>query len=237
MSARFTDQFVKATYRGLLYRHFKSKSSNEKLPLIVFLHGVGECGTDNESQLWYSFFNDETSVFSNASLAVFPCHIVAPQAQDENRWVDIQDWGQESISMSKEPTASLQSVVALVQSFLDRPDVDKERVFITGLSMGAFGVYELLARCPKLFSAAVAVCGGADITMLPKIKDVAVRVYHGNKDKVVSVSQSRSIDSTLKHRLKTFEYIELDQVGHNAWDYAFRDESLFPWLFAQRRKA
>ena len=235
MSARFTDQFVKATYRGLLYRHYKSKSSNEKLPLIVFLHGVGECGTDNESQLWYPFFNDETSVFSKASLAAFPCHIVAPQAQDENRWVDIQDWGQESVTMPEEPTASLQSAVALVQSFLDRPDVDTERVYITGLSMGAFGVYELLVRYPTLFNAAVAVCGGADTATLPKIKDIALRVYHGNKDKVVPVSQSRTIESSLNNQLKTFEYIELDQVGHNAWEYAFRDESLFPWLFAQRR--
>jgi predicted peptidase len=237
MSVRFTDQFIKATYRGLQYRHFKAISSHEKLPLIVFLHGVGECGTDNESQLWYPFFNDETSIFSKESIAAFPCHIVAPQAQDENRWVDIQDWGLESVTMHEEPTASLHSVVALVEHFLSRPDVDKARIYITGLSMGAFGVYELLVRYPKIFNAAVAVCGGADMAILPRIDDVALRVYHGNKDKVVPVSHSRSIDNALRSRLKSFEYFELDQVGHNAWEYAFRDESLLPWLFAQRRNA
>lgn len=236
MSGRFTEQFVKATFRELPYRHFMAKTSNEKLPLMVFLHGVGECGTDNESQLWYPFFNDDTSVFSKASLASFPCHILAPQAQDENRWVDIRDWGQESVTMPEEPTASLQSVVALVEHFLNRPDVDTERVYITGLSMGAFGVYELLVRYPNLFNAAVAVCGGADIATLSRIEGIALRIYHGKKDKVVPVSQSRSIDKALNKRLKSFEYFELDQVGHNAWEYAFRDESLFPWLFAQKRK-
>jgi len=236
MSVRFSDLSNKNSFGSLPFRHYKSDSTGTKLPLIVFLHGVGECGTDNESQLWYPFFNDETSVFSASSLAKFPCHIIAPQAQDENRWVDIQDWGQQTVTLAEKSTDSLKLVAELTQNFLTRKDVDPNRIYITGLSMGAFGVYELLVRYPGLFCAAVAVCGGADTAAILKIKDVSLRVYHGNKDKVVPVSQSRAISRVLSPRLKTFEYVELDQVGHNAWEYAFRDESLFPWLFSCRRE-
>ncbi len=234
MSVRFTDQFTKGKFGSLPYRHFKSKTTEQKIPLVIFLHGVGECGSDNESQLWYPFFNDETSVFSPASLAKYPCHIVAPQSQDDNRWVNIQDWGQSSVKLAPQATESLKAVAAFVMSLLARPDVDAKRVYLTGLSMGAFGVYELLIRCPELFSAAVAICGGADASAISKIRDISLRVYHGNKDKVVPVSQSRAIECALSARLKTFEYFELDQVGHNAWEYAFRDDTLFPWLFSQR---
>jgi predicted peptidase len=236
MSGRFTDQFKKAEFNGLFYRHFKPTEGSAKLPLFLFLHGVGECGTDNESQLWYPFFNDETSIFSQSSREKFPCHIIAPQAQDENRWVDMRDWGQSDLMLAKESTKSLNAVGELTRHFIENAEIDATRVYITGLSMGAFGVYELLIRNPDLFAAAVAICGGTDLKAVAAIRNVPLRVYHGNRDKVVPVDRSRSISDVLSPLNVDFEYVELDQVGHNAWEYAFRDETLLPWLFNQHRR-
>lgn len=226
--------FQKDQFAGMPYRYLPPMANGDQsLPLVVFLHGVGECGTDNESQLWYPFFSDESSVFGSKSLQQFPCHVVAPQAQDDNRWVDIVDWGQSVIQMASEPTLALSNVVKMLDAYSSSHNIDRNRIYLCGLSMGAFGVYELLARYPKLFAAAVGVCGGADLHSADAIAKTPLRIYHGNRDKVVPVSLSTDLAAALKTRQPSVQFIELDQVGHNAWEYAFRDPTLFPWLFNQ----
>lgn len=229
--------YEKRTFRQLSYRYLspRNKNSETRYPLVVFLHGVGECGTDNESQLWYPFFSDETSVFGAQSLHTYPCHIVAPQAQDDNRWVNIQDWSRTSVALSERPTAALSAVLDLVHELANHSDVDASRLYLTGLSMGAFGVYDLLARSQNLFAAAVAVCGGADLSTVDRLKQTPLRIYHGARDKVVPVELSRDLSRALQQVGVPFVYNELEQTGHNAWEFAFRDPDLMPWLFRLQR--
>lgn len=236
MTGRITPaDYQKKTFGSLSYRYLPPQESSDKmpLPLFIFLHGVGECGTDNESQLWYPFFSDETAVFSRQSLSQFPCHVIAPQAQDDNRWVDIQDWGREVVSLAPTPTPALASVLELIEHLTSIGVADPRRVYLTGLSMGAFGVYDILGRAGELIAAAVAVCGGADLRTVPQLRQTPLRIYHGDRDKVVPVTLSRTLFSDLTAKKANASYIELEQTGHNAWEFAFRDPNLMPWLFSQ----
>lgn len=236
MSLRITPANYRKDHLGALpYRHLVpvDYEVGRKYPLIVFLHGVGECGTDNESQLWYPFFSDDASVFGGDSLTRYQCHVIAPQAQDDNRWVDIQDWSLESVALATKPTQALASVLALVHAFIAAGETDPDRIYLMGLSMGAFGVYDLLAREPDLFAGAVAVCGGSDLSTVSQLKQTRLKIYHGARDKVVPVSLSRSLYDQLKKTNADVSYQEFDHVGHNVWENAFRDETLFPWLWGQ----
>lgn len=234
MSVRITPaDYRKDHFNGLPYRHLwpVDFAVGRLYPLIVFLHGVGECGIDNESQLWYPFFADDSSVFGGQSLTQYKCHVVAPQAQDDDRWVDIQDWSRDSVTFAEHPTRALASVLELIDSLVANGDVDRDRIYLMGLSMGAFGVYDLLVRQPDLFAAAVAICGGADLRVIDRLKKTPIKIYHGARDKVVPVELSRSLYAELKRSGGKVSYQEFEQVGHNVWENAFRDETLFPWLF------
>jgi predicted peptidase len=235
MTSRVTPgDYQKRALGPLQYRYLAPlrAEAGRRYPLVIFLHGVGECGTDNESQLWYPFFSDESSIFSASQLGAFPCHVVAPQAQDDNRWVDIHDWSRSEVVLAPGPTPALASVIDLVRNLSSAHDVDPGRIYLTGLSMGAFGVYELLVRAGELFAAAVAVCGGADFGTVDRIRQTPLRIYHGARDKVVPVELSRVLYEALRAMGAGVVYQELEQTGHNAWEYAFRDPELMRWMFA-----
>lgn len=210
------------------YRSKKAETTNEALPLVIFLHGAGERGNDNVAQLTHCvrFFLDDT-ITNN-----YPFLLVAPQCPEGKRWVNT-DWSLPEHQMEPEPTAEMQAVFALMDSLIDSGTVDAKHVYICGISMGGFGVWDALQRRPQRFAAAIAICGGGDPAYAEAMKDIPIYIFHGMRDGVVTPSRSTQMYNALKQagnpRAVLVTYPDL---GHECWDRALSTPGIFKWLFS-----
>ena len=144
---------------------------SESYPLVVFLHGAGERGNDNEKQLVHGV----KAFLDTAARRKFPCLVIAPQCPTDGYWGSVKVDRNSSLNKfdfnySYEITKALEATLELTKQIIKTEGVDKDRVYITGLSMGGMGTLEAVYRQPKLFAAAVAVCGGADVEAFGKSK-------------------------------------------------------------------
>lgn len=215
-----------------------------RYPLVLCLHGAGERGTDNIAQLGNGF----GSLLLD-SRATFPCVAVVPQCPPGQRWVEV-DWSAASHDLLPVPSAPLHAALALVEALLrstargpgsaattQLPGIDPSRVYLLGLSMGGYGVWDALSRQPQRFAAAVPICGGGVESQAQAIAaaGVAIWAFHGARDPVVPVERSRRMVAALKRCGSPIRYTEYAEVGHDSWHPALSDPELLPWLFAQRR--
>lgn len=233
----FRDLLEKRTYSDntgakLHYRLLKphQQEADAQYPLVVFLHGAGERGDDNDAQLVHG-----VREFARAEARKkYPCFLIAPQCPSGKRWVEV-DWSSRSHSLPKQPSHPMRLTLELVESIQKELPIDARRIYITGLSMGGYGVWDALARKPKLFAAAVPVCGGADLNTAKTVREIPVWMFHGDQDNAVPVGRSRDMAAALKKAGGHPKYTEYRGVGHNSWDSAYRDADMFAWLFAQKR--
>jgi predicted peptidase len=138
-----------------------------------------------------------------------------------------------------EPTRSLRAVEAMIDELLETRPVDRDRVYLTGLSMGGFGAFDLAARRSDLFAAVVPVCGGGDSSTASRMKGLPFLIAHGTDDPVVPVEQSRMMEVALRGAGATVTLKEYAGVGHDSWTpaYRFGEGGVLDWMFAQRRRA
>ncbi|MCA9060473.1 MAG: hypothetical protein KDA85_18310, partial [Planctomycetaceae bacterium] len=156
-------------------------ADGQKYPLVIFLHGAGERGTDNLAQLKYF----PTQMAQPLWRSRFPCYVLAPQSRSDRRWVEV-DWSSpDDPVMPEQPGEQLQVVMQLIEKTLQDEAVDPDRVYLTGLSMGGFGTWDLAIRRPEWFAAVGPICGGADPSQLPALKNLPVWLTHGDADTVV----------------------------------------------------
>lgn len=215
----------------LLYCSEKAEAMEEALPLVVFLHGAGERGNDNTEQLRHCihFFLDD-SVTTR-----YPFLLLAPQCPAEQRWVNT-DWRLLSHEMEAEPTAQLREVFAVIDSLVASGTVDASRVYISGISMGGYGVWDAIQRQPERFAAAIAICGGGDPHYASAMKDMPVYIFHGQRDKLVKPSRSQQMFEALQAAGNTEAvYVLYPDLGHFCWDQAFSTPGLFQWLFSKKK--
>jgi predicted peptidase len=204
------------------------------VPLVMLLHGAGERGDDNTAQLKNGAAELLGSELPRRS---FPCYFVLPQCPLGARWVEV-DWGARSHHLPATPARPLEQALTLLNTLQDELPIDADRVYLVGLSMGGYGVWDLLCRAAERFAAAVPICGGGDETQVEKLRNVPIWAFHGKKDPVISVERSRRMIDALR-RLPSAHpprYTELPDVEHDAWIPAFAEPELLPWLFAQRRR-
>jgi predicted peptidase len=203
------------------------------LPLVLLLHGAGERGSDNASQLK----NGAAELLGSPDARrQFPCYFVLPQCPSDARWVEV-DWSASDHVMPPSPSRPLLRVLELLQTLQAELPIDADRVYIVGLSMGGYGVWDLLSRHPEWFAAAVAICGGGDETQAARMRRVPIWAFHGQKDPVVPVLRSRQMIAALQRAAADPppRYTEYADVEHSSWVQAFAEPQLLPWLFAQRR--
>ena len=194
------------------------QKTGEPLPLVVFLHGVGARGDDNEIQLTHTKFLDhinQSGFFGDQA-----CHILAPQCSKQARWSG----------------DTLSDLFGLIGEVASQRSVDPNRIYITGQSMGGYGTWRALQEKPRLFAAAVPICGGGKTSAAEKFSSVPIWVFHGDADTVVKPSQSREMVAALKKAGGQPKYTELKGVGHNSWQAAYSDADLWRWMFQQKRK-
>ena len=211
-----------STYRYQVYVP-PNYSRNEKWPVILFLHGAGERGTDGVRQ---------TEVGIGPAIRRyqerFPAVVVLPQCRGNAWWAD--------------PDMEAQALKALNQTVAEF-NGDPQRLYLTGVSMGGYGVWHMASRHPEKFAALVSICGGSPLREGDRFAPIAERVartpawvFHGADDRVVPVGESRRMVEALRAagaggRLR---YNEYEGVGHNVWTQALREQELLPWLLAQR---
>ena len=199
-------------------------------PLVLFLHGAGERGRDNEKQLKYL-----PSWMAEPSLRErHPCFLLAPQCREDERWVDVS-WVDKKSEPQGPPTTDMLAAIAVLNDVMSREPVDPTRIYLTGLSMGGYGTWDLAARQPERFAAIMPICGGGDEATAPRLAKLPVWCFHGDADKAVPVERSRSMIAALEAAGGNPKYSELQGVGHDSWTPAYRDPAVLDWLFGQAK--
>ena len=208
----------------------RNYSENERWPVILFLHGAGERGSDGLKQ---------TQVGLGRAIRLqpesWPAIAIFPQVPAEQSWLG----------------GSALTAIAALDATIDEFSVDPSRQYLTGLSLGGNGTWNLGYQHTERFAALLAICGfvalRADRSFLPDVDDpyaalardlasTPVWIVHGDADAVVPVEESRRMASELRTLGADVHYTELPGVNHNSWDAAYSDAEIISWLFAQSKE-
>ncbi len=210
----------------------------KKYPLILFLHGAGERGNDNEKQLVHG-----AKLFLVDSIRkTYPAIVVFPQCAANSFWSNVSI-ATDSINKTRvfnfptdgPPTKAMELLLELLKELADNYPLDKKHLYVGGLSMGGMGTFELVRRKPKLFAAAFPICGGANAATAKKLKHPSWWIFHGLKDNVVDPVYSKIMAAALKDQGANVKLTLYPEANHNSWDPAFAEKDLLTWLFAQHK--
>lgn len=222
-------------YRILLPESYDAAKT---YPLVLFLHGRGESGSDNEKQLTHGakmFLRD--SIRKN-----YPAIVVFPQCAVDSYWSNVQtiknEKGKRTFYFVPDgpPSLSMQLLMGLLDNIRVRYKTNDKQVYVMGLSMGGMGTFELVKRKPGVFAAAIPICGGANPETASKLKKAKWWIFHGAKDDVVPPENSEVMVDALQKIKASVKFTLYPNANHNSWDPAFAEPGLFSWLFSQQKK-
>lgn len=211
-----------------------SHGTKRPLPIVLFLHGSGERGSDGENQL-----NAGLGPYVRAHANDFPAIVVFPQAPENGEW------------MGKNVNMALAALDAATEEF----NGDPKRTYLTGLSMGGYGTWETAISAPARFAALVPICGallaprpGREIyvtevagaadpytALASRVKHIPIWIFHGAKDDVVPPDDDRKTFAALNAAGANVQYTEFPDANHNSWDATYNHAAMWTWLFAQRK--
>lgn len=189
-----------------------SENSDQKWPMIMFLHGMGERGNDLDLLKVHGI---PKIVEKQAD---FPFIAVSPQCPDTSFW-----------------TAEVDALNALLDELIKKLAVDEDRVYLTGLSMGGYGTWSLATEHPERFAAIAPVCGGGDAKKVQAIKDIPIWVFHGAKDTVVPPERSEEMVEALKEIGGNVKYTVYPEAGHDSWTETYDNPKLYEWFLKHKR--
>src|SRR5271169_5845328 len=201
---------VKATLDYLLFLPQGYEQSKKKWPLMLFLHGSGESG------------HDLAKVKAHGPPKIvetkpdFPFILVSPQSPGRG-------WNPEVLD-------------ALLDDVIRTYRVDKDRVYLTGLSMGGFGTWELAAAHPEQFAAIAPICGGGNRGDAKKLARLPIWVFHGAKDPVVPVQRSKDMVEALKAAGANVKFTIYPEAQHDSWTETYNNPDFYTWLLQQKRR-
>lgn len=203
---------VKVEMDYLLYLPKGYEQGDKQWPLVLFLHGGGETGTDIE----------KVKVHGPPKLIEagkeFPFIVVSPQSRR---------FGWDPAMLH-----------ALLDEVTAKYKVDKDRIYVTGMSMGGMGTWALAASRPERFAAIVPICGGGNPADAAKLKDLPIRVYQGGKDPIVRPETAQAMLKALRDAgAKDVELTVYPDAGHDSWTQTYEDPKVFEWLLKQKRAA
>jgi predicted peptidase len=224
-------------------------------PVILFLHGAGERGTNNTSQV----SGHIQGLIDATESGAFSAYLIAPQCPTNDQWTNVA-FGTGSYNNPTLSTPAVTNPLRLALELIDQfiannSNVDPSRIYITGLSMGGYGTFDAVARRPGLFAAAVPMSGGGNLSFASTYKNIPLWAFHGAVDSVVPASGSRNTISAIENAGGTLErYTELVGQNHVIWGPIYNNGtyqydtnytttggyvpdasgSIYPWLFAQQ---
>ncbi len=199
-------------------------------PLVIFMHGSSQRGDNNINQLILGVRKIRSFSIQNNE----PVIIIAPQVPYHDQWVNIPTDSNPSDNTAQ-ATTSMQVTIHLMNHIIQSFPVDKNRIYVTGLSMGGFGTWDLIQRFPDIFAAAIPVCGGGDKNKAEQIMHIPIWAFHGEKDTIVDPNRSREMIAALKNAGGNPKYTEYKNVSHDAWTPTYSDKNVLKWLFSQKK--
>lgn len=186
------------------------KDKSTRWPLVIFLHGAGERGSDV----------NKVKAHGPPKLVAegkeFPFILVSPQCP-ENAWWDTQ------------------TLNALLDTVMNQYRVDADRVYLTGLSMGGFGTWNWAAENPERFAAIAPICGGGDERRARRIRNIPTWAFHGAKDEVVPLKSSQEMVDALRKAGGDVKFTVYPEAGHDSWTEAYSNPELYAWLLSHRK--
>jgi len=200
------------TFESLQYliRYPDSYREGQRYPVILELHGAGSRGRDMEKLQNGSFLQ------LTAQIPDFPFICVLPQCH-EDTWFDL-----------------FETLIRFAKAVWSAPFTDRERLYVMGASMGGYGTWQLCMSIPELVAAAVPVCGGGMYWNAGRLRNVPVWAFHGQKDHIVSVEESRKMAAAMKKSGGDIRLTIYPENTHDAWTDTFSNPEVYQWLLQHR---
>ena len=221
----------KGNGRLMPYRLFIPKASPKeaKLPLIVWLHGASGIGTDNNRQISEGGNEIGSRLWTRPDIQdKHPAFVVAPQSPADEMW---------GAPSSSKLTTYGQMVIDLIDALARELPIDRDRVYLVGQSRGGIGVWDLVAKRPDVFAAAVPVCAIGNPTRIAAAKDVGIWVLHGFKDVGHARRERPGHGGRAQGGGRQSQIHRYSDLSHDIWTRVFAEPELPEWLFAQRRSS
>jgi predicted esterase len=188
------------------------KDTTASWPLVIFLHGSGERGND----LGKVKKNGPPKLVDEGKK--FPFILVSPQAGPEAGW-------------------DAETLYRLEQYLKKEYRVNSDKVYLTGLSMGGYGTWELAMKHPEEFAAIAPICGGGDASTAWKLRNIPIWCFHGAKDNVVPLAASENMVKAAKELNPNVKFTVYPNANHNSWDASYSNDSLYTWLLSKTKYA
>lgn len=203
---------IRKTIKGdyLLYLPKDYSKTDKKWPMVLFLHGAGERGEDLELVKNHGL---PKLIEQGRS---FPFIVLSPQCHENQRW-------------------SIEFLNALLSETFLKYEIDENRIYVTGLSMGGFSAWELALKYPERFAAIAPVCGGADPQKACLIKHLPVWAFHGAKDKIVPIDRAQAMVDALRSLGGDVKFTVYPDAGHDSWTETYENQELYDWLLRHHR--
>ena len=182
----------------------------ESWPLLIFLHGSGERGTD----LHLVKKHGPPKLIEAGKQ--FPFIVVSPQCPEGQWWQPVE-------------------LTALLDEIVEKYKVDEDRIYVTGLSMGGFGTWSLAAYAPHRLAAIAPICGGGETYWTERFSHLPVWVFHGAQDKGVPLQRSEEMVESLKKNGGNVKLTVYPDAGHDSWTETYDNPGLYEWLLEQKR--
>lgn len=223
------DGFVARTFKNsrrekMPYRLFipSGYDKNKKYPIIIWLHGAGGAGNDNLLQITGDQIPGTRVWTKPENQARHPAFVLVPQS--EGGWASIN-----GTQLSTEERLVVEILDGLKKEF----NIDGKRVYVAGQSNGGFGTWDMISKRPELFAAGIPLCGGGNPALAQNLVFMPIWAFHGDKDDVIPVEESRNMIAAIKRLGGVPRYTEYKGVDHDVWDLAFIEPGIVEWLFAQ----
>ncbi len=184
----------------------------KRWPLVLFLHGANERGTNIELIKKHGF----PKLIAQGK--EFPCVVISPQCPVGEWW-------------------NVAALDALVEKIASEERIDRDRIYVTGLSMGGFGTWALAIHNPGRYAAILPICAGGEIQRAWVLRDVPVWTFHGDLDPVVPIARSQQMVDAIKTAGGAPKFTIYPGYHHDAWTVTYENPEVLEWLFAQRLSA
>lgn len=223
---------VTMNYR-IMYPH--DFSEDETYPLVIFFHGMGERGSDNQKQLTHG-----SKLFQD-SLRKYPAVVLFPQCPETDYWANLYrpDTGGASRKFdfyyNEKANPTMDVVIDLVNELSSESFIDDTRIYVSGLSMGGMGTFEFAYRLNDKLACAMPICGGGPRDKAEGMTDVPFWIFHGLKDDVVHPRYSMSMLKAIQQAGGKAKITLYENANHNSWDPAFAEPDYLKWMFKQKR--
>ncbi|WP_062110058.1 carboxylesterase family protein [Bacillus niameyensis] len=238
------EKFLPFTYKSMPYRLYvpENYDPNFSYPLIMFLHGGGERGDDNLKHLTT---NNGAIIWAiRENQAKHPTFVLAPQARDDvnggfGLTRDVKNGKMINLSRVFDVSDDLLLAHEILETVIENYTIDRKRLYITGLSQGGFGTYNLNILYPDLFAAMIPIAGGGDPEKAVLLKDKPIWNFHAEDDGIIPVEYSRRIIKSIENaggKPIYTEYSAIERFDHGSWVPAYENQEMIDWLFQQVMK-